>query len=327
MFACRRRFPALGYRLICAGGLALLASGNALAQEVTLRAGVFVPPHTTYGVPFKQWVDIVNRKGKGQIQVKILGGPEAIPGHELANAVRSGVLDVASVPPSYYKNLMVEGDAQILSNMTLAEQRKSGGFAKLNGLANQKLNAEYLTSYGLGVEFHIYLRKVVGKPGEIKGLRMRSQPNYTAFLKSLGADPANIPAPDVYTALERGVVDGYVWPLWGITDFNWQKFTKVRIHPGFYNVVVNILINKDKLSSLSGTQRKLLRDATAEFEAQYVSWAKKKTADVLKKQKDAGIKEVRFEKGFADLAYSSYWKALGEASPKNVAELRKLLVK
>ena len=115
------------------------------------------------------------------------------------------------------------------------------------------MNSLYLTTYGMGVPFHFYVTKdmPISKPDDLKGLRFRGQPNYNAIFKHYGIAGVNIAAPEVYTALERGTVQGYGWPLWGINDFGWEKLTKMRIDPGFYNVVVNVLMNKTKYDSLS----------------------------------------------------------------------------
>ena len=37
---------------------------------------------------------------------------------------------------------------------------------------------------------------------------------------------------EVYTALERGVIDGYGWPIHALFDLNWQEKTKYRVDPG-----------------------------------------------------------------------------------------------
>ena len=52
---------------------------------------------------------------------------------------------------------------------------------------------------------------------------------------------------EVYTALERGVVDGYGWPITGIFDLGWQEKTKYRVDPGFYTAEVSVLVNKSDL--------------------------------------------------------------------------------
>jgi TRAP-type transport system periplasmic protein len=310
------------------GAWALLA-GPAGAQEITLKAAVFVPPTTTYGIPFKRFVDRVNESGKGTLQIRIVGGPEAVPADGQAQAVKSGVLDIASIPPTYYKSVMVEGDAQTLSPMSVAEQRKSGAYTLLSRIAVERLNSFYLTTYGMGVPFHLYVAKdmPVAKPDDLKGLRFRGQPNYNAIFKNYGIAGVNIAAPEVYTALERGVVQGYGWPLWGINDFGWEKLTKVRIDPGFYNVVVNILMNKPRYDSLSAAQRKVIDDAVAWFEQDNERYTADTTKAALAMQEKQGIKAVDFGPAFRKTAEDLSWDDLKKLSPDSIGRIQALLAK
>lgn len=318
----RLRIAAMGLGL-------LLASTTAHAQEVTLKAAVFVPPTTTYGIPFKRFVDHVNETGKGVLQIRIVGGPEAVPADGQAQAVKTGVLDIASIPPAYYKSVMVEGDAQVLSDMSLAEQRKSGAYDALNKIAIERLGSLYLTTYGIGVPFHLYVTKdmPVKSIEDLKGLRFRGQPNYNAIFKHYGIAGVNVAAPETYTALERGTVQGYGWPLWGINDFGWEKLTKVRVDPGFYNVIVNILMNKSKYDALTPAQRKVIDDAVVWFEkdnAQYTTDTTKATLDM---QAKAGIKSVDFGPEFKKMAVDLYWEDLKKLSPDAIAKLQPILTK
>lgn len=316
---------------VAAVGL-VIASASAItarADEVTLKAAVFVPPSTTYGIPFKRFVDHVNETGKGQLQIRIVGGPEAVPADAQAQAVKTGVLDIASIPPAYYKSVMVEGDAQVLSDMSLAEQRKSGAYDALSKIAVDRMGAFYVTTYGIGVPFHLYVTKdmPVASVNDIKGLRFRGQPNYNAIFKHYGIAGVNVAAPEVYTALERGTVQGYGWPLWGIDDFGWQKLTKVRIDPGFYNVIVNILMNKSKYDSLSAAQRKVIDDAVVWFEKDNEKYTADKTKSTLDMQAKAGIKVVSFGPEFKKTAVDLYWADLKKLSPEAIAKLQPMLTK
>jgi TRAP-type C4-dicarboxylate transport system substrate-binding protein len=308
----------------------LAASGSAaIAQEATLKAAVFVPPTTTYGIPFKRFVDHVNETGKGVLQIRIVGGPEAVPADGQAQAVKSGVLDIASIPPTYYKSAMVEGDAQTLADMSVAEQRKSGAYAMFNQIAVERMNSLYLTTYGMGVPFHLYVAKdmPLSKPEDLKGLRFRGQPNYNAIFKNYGIAGVNIAPPEVYTALERGVVQGYGWPLWGINDFGWDKLTKMRIDPGFYNVVVNILMNKSKYDALAPAQRKVIDDAVAWFENDSERYTSETTKAALDMQAKQGIKAVTFGPEFKKIAVDLSWSDLKKLSPDSIGKLQALLAK
>jgi TRAP-type C4-dicarboxylate transport system substrate-binding protein len=310
-------------------GVLIALAHPAIAQEVTLKAAVFVPPSTTYGIPFKRFVDHVNETGKGALQIRIVGGPEAVPADGQAQAVKSGVLDIASIPPTYYKSAMVEGDAQTLSDMSVAEQRKSGAYAMFNQIAAERMNSLYLTTYGMGVPFHLYVAKdlPLSKPEDLKGLRFRGQPNYNAIFKHYGVAGVNIAPPEVYTALERGVVQGYGWPLWGINDFGWDKLTKMRIDPGFYNVVINILMNKSKYDALAPAQRKVIDDAVVWFENDSERYTSETTKAALDMQEKQGIKAVGFGPEFKKIAVELSWDDLKKLSPDSIGKLQALLAK
>src|SRR2546430_10274771 len=86
---------------------------------------------------------------------------------------------------------------------------------------------------------------------------------YTPLFRSeaFGGTPITTAPGEVYTALERGVADGYGWPITGIFDLGWDKVTKFRMEPPFYSVEVNVLVNLDTWKGLSEPQRKLLNDA------------------------------------------------------------------
>jgi TRAP-type C4-dicarboxylate transport system substrate-binding protein len=307
--------------------IASTIGGSATAAEVTLRAAAFLPPTVNFGEPFKRFVDKVNADGKGIVQIRAVGGPEAVPPFEQGNAVKTGVLDMAAIPPAYYKTHLVEGDAQTLSNLTFTEQRKSGAWTLLNKLHTEKLNAWYLAAYGDSVKFHIYLTKPVDK-ADLKGFKLRSSPNYQAFFQQLGATTVITPPGEVYTALERGIIDGYGWPLWGIHDQGWDKFTKFRIDPGFYLVAVNILVNLQKWNGLAPEQRDFLTKTAAWFEGEdFPRWSADRNALEAKKQSDSGVKIIDLGPEFAKKAEAVYWDELAKASPDNIAKLRQVLVK
>ena len=91
--------------------------------------------------------------------------------------------------------------------------------------------------------FHLYLNKQITAP-DLTGLKLRITPVYRDFFQALGATVVQTAPGEVYTSLERGVVDGYGWPITGIFDLGWHEKTKYRVDPGFYTAEVSILINK-----------------------------------------------------------------------------------
>ena len=183
-----------------------------------------------------------------------------MPPFEVGNAVRTKVVDIANVTGAFYTNLMPEADALKLIGKPMSEQRKNGTWAFINELHNQKLNSHYLARQFHNVPFHIYLNKKIDKL-DFTGLKIRVTPVYNDIVEALGGTTITTPPGEVYTALERGVVDGYGWPVTGIFDLGWEKVTKFRMEPAFYSVEVNVLVNLDVWKGLNDAQRKVLSDA------------------------------------------------------------------
>jgi TRAP-type C4-dicarboxylate transport system substrate-binding protein len=181
----------------------------------------------------------------------------------------------------------------------------------------------------MGLPFHLYMTKEmpVAKPEDLSGLRFRGAPNYNAIFKKYNIAGVNVAAPEVFTALERGVVQGYGWPLWGIEDFGWDKLTKTRIDPGFYSVVTNIIMNKSKYDSLTPEQRKVIDDAVVRFEKDDAIHAEAATRTAYDVHAKRGIKAVDFGPDFKKVALDLYWEDLSKLSPEAIAKLQPLLVK
>ena len=321
--------PVLGrrtvlYRLpVVAAGLGFLAVAGLPvgAEEVTLKAALFVPPSTTYGIPFKRFVDRVNETGKGMLQIRIVGGPEAVPADGQAQAVRTGVLDLASTPTAYYKSLMVEGDARVLNDLSVAEQLKSGVYAMLNKIANED-NANYLT-FDVGVHSILRDQGQRSQPEDLKG-PVPQPAELRAMFKHYGIAGVNI-APEVYRA-ERGWCRATATAV-GYRGFGWDKLTKIRIDPGFYNVTVNVLMNKTRYDSLDSAQRKVLDDAVVWFEKDDLRYTAEKTTETLEQQAKVGIKVVDFGPEWRKTAVDLSWEDLKKLSPDSIGQLQAMIAK
>lgn len=318
----------MGIRTVFAvTGLALAAAfAPASAQEVTLRAVTSFAEGTQFSKNFERFIEKVNKDGKGVIQINYIGGPRAMPPFEVGNAVRTGVVDIANVTGAFYTNLMPEADSFKLISKPMSEQRKNGTWDYLNQLHNQKLNAQYLARQFHNVPFHLYLNKKIDKM-DLTGMKIRVTPVYRDIVQALGGTPINTPPGEVYTALERGVVDGYGWPISGIFDLGWDKATKFRVNPGFYGAEVNVLVNLDKWKSLNDAQRKVLNDAALWLEGlDAENVAINKAED--ERQVKAGIQVLDFgpqvSQDFLKKANDVAWQSVIAKSPETGKKLREL---
>ncbi len=142
------------------------------------------------------------------------------------------------------------------------EERKAGVFAYLNKLRNEKANIEMLGRVGTGSFFHLFLAKPIDKVDDLKGRKIRCSPTTISFMKAAGATPIQMPPPDIYTAMERGVVDGYLLPPGTIRDFGLVPVSKYIVFPGIYQPCQFVLINLDVWKKLPKHLQTLLVENT-----------------------------------------------------------------
>jgi len=135
---------------------------------------------------------------------------------------------------------------------------------------------------------------------------------------------------EVYTALDRGVVDGYGWPLIGIFDLGWQERTKYRLDPGFYNIELSVIFNYRSWQKLSPQQRQFLEKQREWLEGLNAAYPADGVAED-KRQRAAGIEVIRLEgaqaKLLLDTAYEQGWAGVIKASPVHGPKLRQMMSK
>ena len=299
-------------------------------QEVTLRGVTSFAEKTTYSRGFERFIERVNAAGKGSIQINYIGGPKAMPPFEVGNALKSGVVDIANVTGACYTNVMPEADAWKLRQVSMAELRKNGGFDYMAGIYAQKMNAIFLANLVGENPFHLYLNKKITSP-DLAGLKLRITPVYRDFFQAMGATVVQTAPGEVYTSLERGVVDGYGWPITGIFDLGWHEKTRFRVDPGFYTAEVSVLINKTTWDKLTPQQKAILQTAGAAAETEAIAEFTKANADDSERQTKANIQLITFDaagsKRYLDQAYEAGWAGIIRQSPENGPKLRSFFAK
>jgi TRAP-type transport system periplasmic protein len=309
-------------------GLALLLPGAAaLAQEITLRAVSGFNEGTYFNRMFDRWVQKVNAEGKGLVQINFIGGPKAIPTFEQGNALRNGVVDLANTTTSFTASVIPEGLSLNYTDFTMAELRKNGTMEFLNTLFLDK-GLYYYARTGEGIQYYIYSTKRIDK-ADLSGLKLRIAPIYRDFFAKQGASVVQMAPGEVFTGLERGVVDGYGWPLIGIFDLGWHEKTKFRLEPGFYAIELGIQFSAATWRKLNPQQRAFLEKQAEWLEAQLAQQAREDSVAEIKRQQDAGIQVVKLPEAeartFVKNANDAAWDGIVKASPTHGPKLRSMM--
>jgi TRAP-type C4-dicarboxylate transport system substrate-binding protein len=305
----------------------------AIAETVTLKAVTAWPKMAVEYRALTLFTDLVDqivaKKAPGELKLQYIGGPEAVKAADQAQALQRGMVDLIFTAGAYYQGVLPDIDALKLTDFNPWEERANGAWAYINDL-HAKKGIHYLGRLGLNLQFHLFMKKPI-KTADLKGLNIRVSPLYLPAVKGLGGNPTVIPIPDVYSALERNVVDGAGSPLVGIREYGWQKHVKYMIDPGFYTVVNPLLINLEKWNKLSPKLQSILNEACIEAEKKAVALF----ADLAKQERPLLVKEgveivalppAEAQK-FLKIVYDEGWKEAIQKNPQTGPELKKLLTK
>jgi len=307
--------------------VSLLISAHVVcaADQTTLKASCFLPKNHPVAVKVFAWIDMMNEGLKGDVAIKYVGGPEVVPVFEQIEAVKKGITHVSFTAGAHYATQLPAANSLHLSRLMPWGERESG-YYDLMVKEHEKLGVRYLGRWYYG-PFYVWLKKSVKTPDDLKGKRLRTHPLYDRFYKALGIAGVTIQPTEVYTSLERGVVDGTSWPIQGPRKQGWIRSLKYIVNHPFYgsnNTV--ILMNLDAWNKLPDDVKSKIETMTASFEREMVAYYQeqiKKEWELLKKE---GIETITFPdsdaKRFLDLAYDVEWAALEKTIPELIPKLR-----
>lgn len=305
---------------------AALTGSTALAEQTLTAVHAFAPT-LVYTQSFLDFVEKVNERGEGVIRIEVRGGPEAIGPFQQADAVRDGVVDMAYVPGSFYAGALPEKDALVTSNRTAREARENGGIDLINEIHQQRMGVYYLGWFDSGVCYNLW---TVNEPRldadgnlAMTDVRLRGNPVYNAFFTDyLGAQVIDLPTGEVYSALERGIVNATGWTQIGLLDLGWNDFVNWRIEPCFFSTDLGVIVNLESWEALDEEARTILQEVAIEHEIASEEAHRARRDEEFAALEEAGMQVVELE-GEAAAAYlrgarEATWnrmRELMEASP------------
>ncbi|MFU8881186.1 MAG: TRAP transporter substrate-binding protein DctP [Rhodobacterales bacterium] len=289
-------------KMTLAGGIvagSTLIASAATAQE-TLTAVHAFPTTLIYTQSFLEFVDKVNAAGEGVVQIEVRGGPEAIGMFQQADAVRDGIVDMVYTPGSFYGGSLPEKDALVASNLTAIEARENGGIALIDEIHQAKMGVKYLGWFDSGVSYNLWMKNEPKLDADgnldISGIRLRGNAVYNAFFTEyLGAQVIDLPTTEVYSGLERGIVDATGWTQIGLIDLKWNEFLNYRVEPNFFSTDLGVIVNLERWNSLSDEARTILQDAAIAHERASVEALRTKRDEDFAALEEGGMQVVELE--------------------------------
>ena len=232
--------------------------------QTNLRMLVFteVSNNPVLGFQVDQIVQLVNKMSNGDMTVELFG-PSVVPPGEQLEPVAQGVFDMIYSSPAYHTGTTGVGMLMDIAKTDVDARRKSGVWGAIADYykANQNLELLMMTAEP-GAQ--IILREPF--KDDLSGLKIRSNPSYDPVVEALGGIPVAVYPAEIYTSLEKGVIDGVAFPQFGANSLRFNEVAKVLVRPPFGSTTLLWAANSDVFKRLTPKQQKILMDVGAEVE-------------------------------------------------------------
>lgn len=321
-------------RLTLATAALLLGTSTLAAQEITLSAVYSLPPSNDLFRSYTDFVADVNENGKGILQIDLRGGVEAIPRNEQFSATSAGIVDIYMGPAGYYHGQLPELAVIDAAAVPADKLREAGLHDALDGVMRDRMGISLLGLMGTGYAFQFY---TIGEPAmsedgdiDMSGMRIRGGPSYDTMYNALDIIRVDIPAGDIYTALERSVVDGIGFTTIGVSSAGWQDFLRYRIFPTWRQGNTIIAMNAAKRDQLTDEQEAFLLEMMTKHELLAYDMAKALEEVDTAALAEAGVEDIHLEgPGAARITAAfqdTFWDSVaGSTSEEFVEQFRPIV--
>ncbi|MEM5503086.1 TRAP transporter substrate-binding protein [Ahrensia kielensis] len=244
---------------------------GALAQDVTLKLGVVTPTDHPHSISAREFARLVEEKTAGKVAVKVSDNGALGSNPELLDAVQTGIIDFTISTPG----VMAEYSASMgILELPYVFASKEHMMTVTRGEVGKQMGASYQEATGVEVlgYFGGAQRNMITTDATIKGiedlsgLKMRTW-EWSVMLdwwSGLGALGSVVAFPEVYTALQTGVVDGAENEFSTFTTARWAEVAK-NVSLTQHSITVRPLVgNAGKINNLSDEYQTAIREAAIE---------------------------------------------------------------
>ncbi len=222
-------------QLLGAGAAALAWPSIAGAQaKRTIRLAHHLPTASEQHLAAENFAKKVADLSGGSLAVQILPAGQAGGQREVIESVSLGTIDMGYGESGLYANYLPEFSvlalAYLYRDFDHWKKVVDGEVGATLAASLEKKSGLKVLNWMVGGYRYTFLRtRPVKEPADFKGVKIRlpEAPVFVKTFSTLGAIPTPIPAPEMYTALQTGVVDamegtaevGYTFKIFQVTKF------------------------------------------------------------------------------------------------------------
>ena len=247
------------------------SSNNAPASgdKVELKLAYHLPAEHHLGKSMDRFAKRVEEKSGGKMTVTLYPAGQLYTDKSMNDAIMSGGLDMGLNSTAMWTTVLpvlnVLDVPFLLLNYDSVAKALDGGLGDTLNAEFESKGVHNLIWADYGYVQFANNKRELRKPEDFEGLQLRGYGQIPAeTIKALGASPVTMGAAEVYTAIQRGTIDGQTS---GTTAMLARKIYEVAKYLTITNHAFcefTLAMNKDKWDSLTPEQQKVLSEAAAE---------------------------------------------------------------
>lgn len=314
--------------LVCAVASAgLLTGAVAHAKNFTILSS-WDSSYNAVPVFVDTFIANLKEKSNGKLTAE-MRGPETVPPFEQLQPVSSGLFDFLFTHGAYHLGETGMGFALDAMKDDPVTRRQSGVYELIDQHYNSR-GLKLIGVYSSASGYHFLLREPIAADGALKGRKIRASATYHDMVEQLQGAVVSLPASEIYSALERRVVDGAAWPVFGAMEARWYEVSEYMTRPTFGVTNQILFMNQDAWDALSEDEQNIIMEVAQELEV-----SGRKVFEDLWAQEDAamqkaGLKITEFGPEVApnvDAMFAAgVWKQVKARSGPDAEALHKLAV-
>lgn len=239
------------------------------AKDVKLTYSGFFPPNHVQSKLAESWCKEVENQTEGRVKIAYYPGQTLTKATQTYDGVLSGLSDIGFSILQYSRGRFPLMD---FINLPMGYPNGPVNTAIINEVFEKFSPAElddvkvlYLHAHGPGV---IHTKKhQIHEMKDFSGLKFRSHGPTAEMLKNLGGTPSALPMPELYQALQKGVVQGGVWDFSASSDWKLAEVVDCDIVCSSisYSLGFFVVMNKDKWAMIDSADQKIIEKINAQW--------------------------------------------------------------
>jgi TRAP-type C4-dicarboxylate transport system substrate-binding protein len=282
----------------------------------------------------KVFAEAADKHSNGQLKIKVFAEPEIIPGDQLFNATKQGVLDMVQAMGGYWAGVLPIGNAEFSlplsfkasQAMTFEGQAAEIRHFVMNSGYIDVLREEYAKHGFYFLDVHTYgpvpfvlSTKAVKSCNDLTGMKIKADGINRMYYSGVGMVAAELGPGEAYMALKLGTVEAAEWDVSAVGGMRWHEVAPYWVR-GMENdhALGHILVSMKKWNKLPQDLKKALHIAAEEYWYATVNGYKAEVEMVEAMFKTGEVKESVLDdacqKQFANVA-TKIWKQLASEDP------------